>query len=596
MAPTQHLSSFNFSFSSFLDEASCATRRNSLPLLIREHRPAEIRFKNMVRGGEFSDALRSLELNIDQVRESLCVLDFGLTAGGPRPYQDPRSHHWCMLRLRRLLGPGPLAGVGGAGGGSENEEEGAVNAELARLTVELMGAANAATLVPHLIHGLTGEEEGAGETPSAEEVRPAAAKLGAQVGGLKAYWPCLRELTLSCGIMRGDLEDLATCLGSLPALEVVVLAGHSYRAPQTTLVAFARALHESAASPAAPIRPRRLRTLSLKHFTVEGVEGVAALGEALSAERFPRLAALSINSCRLGDKQLCALAATVPGMSRTLKTLSFRSNYALSSVGVSALAEALRAPTAATDAGSATTATPTRPGFSPTTGCPPGCSASAGATTTDAGPPTAEKPLPERAPAWSVPSSSPPPPPSPSAVNCPRPTAAAAAASAAPARLMIESLDLSYSCWWNRPERAARTGSESSAEGGGGPFAGLLKILGEGVACPSLRSLRLEGCYLGDAAVGQLIVALLNESGSCRALRELNVNGNLFSKIGVGLFADAFFAGKMPPRLRMFVFCLNAEPSYRELRSDMAPEDMRETVELWSEHQNDLHISIHPRV
>ncbi|CAM9561460.1 unnamed protein product [Ectocarpus sp. 6 AP-2014] len=213
MAPTQHLSSFNSSFSSFLDEASCATRRKSLPLLIREHRPAEIRFKNMVRGREFSEALRSLELNIDQVRESLCVLDFGLTAGGPRPYQDPRSHHWCMLRLRRLLGPAPLAAVGGTGGGSEGERGGAVNTELAQLTVELIGAANAAMLVPHLIHGLTGEEQGAGEIPSAEEVRPAAATLGAQVGGLKAYWPCLRELTLSCGIMRGDLEDLAGCLG-----------------------------------------------------------------------------------------------------------------------------------------------------------------------------------------------------------------------------------------------------------------------------------------------------------------------------------------------------------------------------------------------
>ena len=43
MAPTQHLSSFNTSFSSFLDESSCATRRTSLPFLVREHRPAEIR-------------------------------------------------------------------------------------------------------------------------------------------------------------------------------------------------------------------------------------------------------------------------------------------------------------------------------------------------------------------------------------------------------------------------------------------------------------------------------------------------------------------------------------------------------------------------
>ncbi|CAN0110205.1 unnamed protein product [Ectocarpus fasciculatus] len=215
MAPTQHLSSFNTSFSSFLDESSCATRRTSLPFLVREHRPAEIRFKNMVRGGEFSDALLSLELNISQVRESLCVLDVGLTAGGPRPYQDPRSHHWCMLRLRRLLGPGPLAGVGAGvgGGGEEEEEEDAVDMELAELTVELMGAANAAAVVPHLIEALMDEEEGVGEEARPEQVRSAAATLGAQVGGLKAYWPCLRELTLSCGIMRGDLEGLAACFG-----------------------------------------------------------------------------------------------------------------------------------------------------------------------------------------------------------------------------------------------------------------------------------------------------------------------------------------------------------------------------------------------
>lgn len=39
---THHLWSYNSSFSSFLDEASCAARRAALPLLVREHRPAEL--------------------------------------------------------------------------------------------------------------------------------------------------------------------------------------------------------------------------------------------------------------------------------------------------------------------------------------------------------------------------------------------------------------------------------------------------------------------------------------------------------------------------------------------------------------------------
>ncbi|CAN0464472.1 unnamed protein product, partial [Laminaria digitata] len=84
-------------------------------------------------------------------------------------------------------------------------------------------------------------------------------------------------------------------------------------------------------------------TLHLKNFKIEGVEGLAALGRALSAERFPRLSSLSFSSCRLVDDQLHVLAAALPGMSRTLKTLDLRSNYALSVGGMTSLAEALEA-------------------------------------------------------------------------------------------------------------------------------------------------------------------------------------------------------------------------------------------------------------
>lgn len=40
--PTNHLRSYNSHLSSFLDDTSCAARRTALPLLIREHRPAEL--------------------------------------------------------------------------------------------------------------------------------------------------------------------------------------------------------------------------------------------------------------------------------------------------------------------------------------------------------------------------------------------------------------------------------------------------------------------------------------------------------------------------------------------------------------------------
>lgn len=167
----------------------------------------------MVRGGEFSDALLSLEENLDQVRKDTCVLHFGLATGGPRPYQDPRSHHWCLLRLRRLLGPpAPSSGGGteGAGEGEEEKEgEDAVKTELADLTKDLLGAAAAAATMPHLVGrgGLEGAEKD-GVSPGDNR---AARRPLPRVG--KAIWPRLCELRLSCGIMAGDLEGLAGCLG-----------------------------------------------------------------------------------------------------------------------------------------------------------------------------------------------------------------------------------------------------------------------------------------------------------------------------------------------------------------------------------------------
>lgn len=169
----------------------------------------------MVRGGEFSDALLSLEDNLDQVRRDLRVLELGLATGGPRPYQDSRSHHWCMLRLRRVLGFGSSGVGGGQRGEGEGKEEAAVKAELASLTNELLGEAAAAATMPHLFGvGKPGEEQGteaggvdAGTSSSASPARtdPAA--------GMKSYWPRLTELRISCGIMSGDMEGLARCLG-----------------------------------------------------------------------------------------------------------------------------------------------------------------------------------------------------------------------------------------------------------------------------------------------------------------------------------------------------------------------------------------------
>ena len=374
---------------------------------------------------------------------------------------------------------------------------------------------------------------------------------------------------------------------SLPHLQVLDLRGHSFRPPTTDFMALARSLQTfaSAASPTAPAsKPGRLRTLTLKCFKVEGAAGVTALGKALSAERFPNLSALSIDSCRLTNRQLCALAATLPGMTRALTSLSLRSNYALSDEGVRALAEALR--TGSTSSSASCSAAASTPAGASHSGC--SCSAAGGcsdggdaaaacsaseesktdpvlATARSAAcsenrpvgaAATKSPPPPQRAPAWSVPSPSPPLPPPPlpplrpSSCVCRsctcrrRPTAASAAGTAADAAgdgdggtknvapLRIESLDLSYSCWWSGHSRRPRTGREGRRDGG--PFASLLEVLREGRPCLPLRSLRLEGCYLGDTAMGQLVAALENKTGSCRALRELNVNGNLFSEVCVG--------------------------------------------------------------
>lgn len=171
----------------------------------------------MVRGGEFSDALLSLEKNVDQVRRDVRVLHLGLATGGPRPYQDPRSHHWCMLRLMRLLGPVPPNGGGSARRGVED----AAKRELANLTKEILGASTASATMPHLIDerdGPTEEEEVeengvcAGDQASRSQAA-AVVRQGHPTGELRAFWPRLSELRLSCGIVGGDLERLSECLG-----------------------------------------------------------------------------------------------------------------------------------------------------------------------------------------------------------------------------------------------------------------------------------------------------------------------------------------------------------------------------------------------
>lgn len=90
-----------------------------------------------------------------------------------------------------------------------------------------------------------------------------------------------------------------------------------------------------------------------------------------------------------------------------------------------------------------------------------------------------------------------------------------------PLPLLLESLDLSYSCLWRRSRRTAQSSKPIP------PFPRLLRALENG-ACPRLRYLSLSGCYLGDGEVAQLVAAL--ERG-CRSLRVLDITDNLFGEV-----------------------------------------------------------------
>lgn len=305
----------------------------------------------------------------------------------------------------------------------------------------------------------------------------------------------------------------------MPALSSLVLEGHSFRAPLTDLTAFANALRLTSEDPSH--RPR-LTTLCLKHFKVDGVIGLAALGKALSADRYPRLSTLAIDYCRLGDRQLQVLATALPGMSRTLKNLSLSGNYALSAEGISALARVLRidhAPIA--DEGEQKSKSEQLEGGH----CNPIEPSSVGdvghgvgkarARSSRATAPAATIPI--RAPAWSVPAM---PSALPRAGTSEDPPSAPAPPVAPP--LMIESLDLSYSCWWRRSR--CRSFADKVAPP---PLASFLRALGEG-ACPRLKKLSLAGCHFGDTVVERLVEAL--ETG-CQELRVLDITANLFGEV-----------------------------------------------------------------
>ena len=430
----------------------------------------------------------------------------------------------------------------------------------------------------------------------------------------------------------------------MPALEVLEIEGHSFRAPPTDLVAFADALGSTSKGRSCRTQ---LTTLHLKNFKIEGVDGLAALGRALSADRFPRLSALSFGSCRLGDNQLRVLSAALLGMSRSLKSLDLRSNYALSVGGITALAEALevgcaskaRAPcphTSGCSSGSggnggnggsgscninssnsrgisnrsnsdSSSISDSHDGIINTSSgsnsnnsnnssisnnisgrgqgarnnnpyvvdqrgdgggrvSPPNVSFSATTSTTgdsmtststherapawgisaaherastrerapawsvaathERAPAwsvtaTHERALDssiyaihERAPAWSIPTPTPCPPSSLSGDWQRTPTPAVPP-------LLIESLDLSYSCLWRRSRRTPQSLKPIP------PFPRLLRALGNG-ACPRLKRFSLAGCYLRDDEVAKLVAAL--ESG-CRALQVLDITENLFGEV-----------------------------------------------------------------
>lgn len=315
-------------------------------------------------------------------------------------------------------------------------------------------------------------------------------------------------------------RPLAFSNSKMPALEVLSLEGHSFRAPPTDMVAFANALRSSSMD--LPYT-HQLTTLILKHFKVEGVAGLRALGSALTTHRFPRLSTLALDNCRLVDDQMRVLAAALPAMSRELKTLSFRSNYALSAEGISALAEVLKPVPVSTgrpelrhfqsdndgrDQDKCSTAIRNN-----------GTAKAAASSSLFPSNTTATT-----APFWSV--SMPPL----SSSSCRPVPVISSEAYPCPCPLAIESLDLSYSCWWRRPRRdvstAGATGADAGARGSF-PLTGLLKALGEG-ACPRLRVLSLAGCYFGDKVVFQLVAAL---KIGCRALRVLDITGNLFGEV-----------------------------------------------------------------
>lgn len=179
-----------------------ASATRDLPLLVRGHQPTELKIVNMVCGGHFSGALFALEENLSTIRQNMRILQLGLATGGPRPYQDPRSHHWCVLRLVRLLG-GTMAGAC-----SRRWGEG-VGEGLATLTREL-----GTSVWP--LNGATFAEKLERELNESRNVRANASmsNLGGEIGPARnSCWPRLRELRLSCGIMDGDLEGLAECLG-----------------------------------------------------------------------------------------------------------------------------------------------------------------------------------------------------------------------------------------------------------------------------------------------------------------------------------------------------------------------------------------------
>ncbi|CAN0038729.1 unnamed protein product [Laminaria digitata] len=180
---------------------------DTLPPLVREHRPVELRVHNMLRGGEFSAALLALEESLEALRRGLCVLHLGLATGGPRPYQDPRFHHWCMLRLMLVLGGAKAAAV--VVGGEEGEGEGKLMKELVGLSREL--SATAGYLVGG--GGFAQDAEGGVSPPPPPAPHGTGGRRDLAVFAGRARWPRLRELRLSCGIMAGDLEGLAECLG-----------------------------------------------------------------------------------------------------------------------------------------------------------------------------------------------------------------------------------------------------------------------------------------------------------------------------------------------------------------------------------------------